>query len=314
MRLLAAVAAAVAMIHVPHGYRVQLYASGLVHPTAMAFGPDRRLYVTEDVGRVVSVLRGSRRPRRVAARIPTPLGLVWVGRRLYVSAQGRLLQVRPTLRTVVAGLPFGLHQQDNVVWFRGRLVFGSGSTCDACRERDPHSAAILSVRPNGTGLRVVARGLRNPYGLVVDGRRHRLYASVNGRDRLGRSEPAEMVVQVRSGAFYGWPACWPSWRRRRLTGLCRGVARPLAYLEPHSSADGMALWHGDLFVAEWGEYLHRLHGRHVVRIRLDRHGRVVGESVFLTGLPHPLALATEGNALLVADWQLGAIYRIVRRR
>jgi glucose/arabinose dehydrogenase len=90
------------------------------------------------------------------------------------------------------------------------------------------------------------------------------------------------------------------------------VTPPVAYLEPHSSADGMAFWRGDLFVAEWGEYAHRTHGRRVVRIHLRRHGRV-GHAVFLTGLPHPLALARERHGLLVADWELGTIYRIVRR-
>jgi glucose/arabinose dehydrogenase len=307
-----AVAALAAALHVPHGYRAEVYATGLTHPTAMAFGPDRRLYVTEDVGRVVSLVRGDRSPRVVADGIPTPLGLVWANRRLYVSAQGRLLQVRPRLRTIVGGLPYGLHQQDNVVWWHGRLVFGSGSTCDACRERDRRSASILSVRRDGSGLRVIATGLRNPYGLAVDPRTKSLYASVNGRDGLGRWEPAEMVVRVRPGAFFGWPGCWPGWRARRLIGVCAGVARPVAYLEPHSSADGMVFWRGDLLVAEWGEYAHHTHGRRVVRIHFGRRGRV-GHASFLTGLPHPLALASDRRGLLVADWQLGTIFRIVRR-
>src|SRR3712207_8105054 len=50
--------------------------------------------------------------------------------------------------------------------FRSRLLLGSGSTCNACREDDRRSAAILSVRPDGSGLRVVATGLRNPFGLA----------------------------------------------------------------------------------------------------------------------------------------------------
>lgn len=309
MRLLAAAALAAA-VHVPPGYRVELYASGLKHPTAMAFGPDRRLYVAEDVGRVVSVGRGDRRPRLLASRIPTPLGLTWAGGSLYVSAQGRIVRVTPagTVRTILRGLPFGLHQQDNIVSWRGRLVFGNGSTCDACRERDRRSASIVSIRRDGKGLRVLAGGLRNPYGLAVDPRTKRLYASVNGRDKLGRWEPAEAVVRVSAGAFYGWPACWPSWRLRRLAGACAGVTPPVAYLEPHSSADGIAFWRGRLFVAEWGEYLGHRHGRRVVVLRRGR------PHVFASGLPHPLALAVDPRGgLLVADWQLGAVYRIVRR-
>ena len=310
MRALALATALAATLHVPHGYRAGIFARGLVHPTALAWGPDRRLYVTEDVGRVVSVVRGSRQPRPAVAGLPTPLGLVWVGRRLYVSAQGRLVQVRPRYRVVVRGLPFKLHQQDNVVYLHGRLYFGTGSTCDACRERDPRSAAILSVRTNGSGLRVVARGLRNPFGLAVDGR-GRLYASINNRDRLGPHEPADEIVRVRDGAFYGWPDCWPSWRLRRLVGGCRGVTPPIAYLEPHSSADGMAFWHHRLFVAEWGQYYAHVAGRRIVE--LVPHGRTWRHRVFAYGTPHPLALVRDrsGDALLVADWQQGVIYRIV---
>jgi glucose/arabinose dehydrogenase len=39
--------------------------------------------------------------------------------------------------------------------------------------------------PDGRDLRVVARGLRNPYGLAVDRKADRLYASVNERDAPG---------------------------------------------------------------------------------------------------------------------------------
>jgi glucose/arabinose dehydrogenase len=307
MRALA-VAALAAALHVPAGYHASVYASGLAHPTAMAFGPDGRLYVSEDVGKVVSVARGTRRPRLFRAGLTVPLGLAWRGRTLYVAESGRVeaLGLLGGRRVVVRGLPFGEHQQDAIVnGPDGRLYLGSGSTCDACREHDRRSAAILSFRPDGSGLRVVARGLRNPYGLVFAGRT--LYATVNGRDDLGDGEPAEAVVRVGGGADFGWPGCWPSYALRRLVGDCAGVSRPVAYLEPHSSADGIASWRGDLFVAEWGEYLSHRHGRVLVRIR---RGRV---STFATGFDHPLALAVGPvGDLLVADWGRGVIYSIAR--
>lgn len=305
--LLAAVLAAA--IHVPSGYTVSTYATGLTHPTALSFGPDRRLYVSEDTGRIVSVTRGTARPRTFATNLTVPLGLLWRGRTLYVSESGKVEALRTggARRTVVSGLPYELHQQDAIVAGPdGRLYLGSGSTCDACVERDRRSAAILSFRPDGSDLRVVASGLRNPYGLVFAGKT--LYATVNGRDTLGYWEPAEMVVRIRQGANYGWPDCWPSWALRRLTGSCTGVTPPVAYLEPHSSADGIASWRGDLFVAEWGEYLHSTHGRYVVRIR---RGKV---TTFATGFDHPLAvLAGPSGDLLVADWGRGTIYAIRKR-
>jgi glucose/arabinose dehydrogenase len=305
--LLAAVLAAA--IHVPPGYTVSTYASGLEHPTAMSVGPDGRLYVSQDTGEIVSVARGATRPRVFARNLVVPLGLLWRGRTLYVSESGKVEALRAggARRTVVSGLPYKLHQQDSIVAGPdGRLYLGSGSTCDACVEHDRRSAAILSFRTDGSDLRVVASGLRNPYGLVFAGKT--LYATVNGRDKLGDEEPAEMVVRVRQGANYGWPNCWPSYALRKLTGSCRGVTAPVAYLEPHASADGIAYWRGDLFVAEWGEYLHDDHGRYVVRIS---RGHV---TKFATGFDHPLAvLAGPSGDLLVADWGRGTIYAIRKR-
>lgn len=306
-------AQAAPQVRVPSGFAVDVFARGLERPTALAFGPRGVLYVTQEGGEVVTVRR-SERPRVVLRGFRTPLGLTWFRGALFVSAQGTLWRVAGgERRALVENLPFGRHQQDNVLVRGGRLYFGSGSTCDVCRERSRLSAAVLSVRPDGRDLRVEARGLRNPYGLAVDPRTGRLYASVNERDELGDDEPAETVVEIRRGRDFGWPRCWPSNRRKRLVGSCRGVTTPVAYLEPHSAPGGMAFWNGALYVAEWGEYLKRDHGRKVTRVVL-RPGRGATVSTFATGFAHPLAaIVDRGGGLLVADHGRGVIYRITKK-
>jgi glucose/arabinose dehydrogenase len=321
LALIGATEARAPKLHVPKGYVAERYASGLTRPTAMTFGPDGRLYVAQERGQIVVVRRGATRPIVVARGFRTPLGLAWHGTRLFVSEQGRLesLDLRGgrlvARRTLVRGLPFGRHQQDNVVVGRdGRLYIGSGSTCDACVERDRRSATILSVRRDGTDLRVVARGLRNPFGLAVQPRTGLLYATVNGRDDLGR-EPAELLVRVRQGQHFGWPDCWPSYGQKRLVGRCRGVAQPAAYLEPRSGAGGIAFSPDGrtAYIALWGQYLSNAHGRTVVRLTFAADGRVLRQSVFARGFDHPLAvLFTRDRALLVSDWGRGLIYRISR--
>lgn len=280
----------------------------------MAFSPGGVLHVTQEGGEVIRVRRGSRRHEVVLRGFRTPLGLTWHRRTLVVSAQGTLWRISGGQRApIVRNLPFGRHQQDNVVPYRGRLYLGSGSTCDVCAERSRLSAAVLSVRLDGRDLRVVARGLRNPYGLAVDPKTNRLYASVNERDELGTNEPAETIVEIRQGRHFGWPRCWPSSRRKRLVGRCKGVTRPVAYLEPHSAPGGMAFWKGSLYVAEWGEYLQRVHGRKVSRVVL-RKGRPAAVTTFARGFEHPLAVAVDPRgALLVADHGRGVIYRIRKR-
>ena len=109
-------------VRVPEGFRAEVYARGLVQPTAMAYGPDGQLYVAQNGGTIVTLRPQARRPRAFAAGFRVPLGLAWRGRTLYVSAQGTLHRLRLARsgratgrRTVVSGLPYELHQQDNVV-------------------------------------------------------------------------------------------------------------------------------------------------------------------------------------------------------
>src|SRR5207302_9709377 len=96
-------------------------------------------------------------------------------------------------------------------------------------------------------------------------------------------------------------------------GAGQGVTLPAAFLEPHSSADGLVFWRGDAYVAEWGTYFGKAYGRKIVRVHLGTDGRagLHGVTVFATGIAHPLALAVDPRgALLVADWQTGRILRI----
>ena len=298
------------------GLTAELYATGLKRPTALAFGPDGLLYATQETGEVVAVGRGSSKPRVLARGFETPLGLTWVRSTLYVSAQGYVSRLVvqgkhvASRKRIVTRLPFDRHQQDTIaLGTDGRLYLGSGSTCDACKEKDRRSGAILSFKLDGSDLRIVATGLRNPFGLVFDG--DTLYVSDNARDDLGAAEPAETIVRIKAGADYGWPRCWASWRLRKLQGSCRGVTPPVAYLEPHSSANSLALWAGTLIVAEWGEYLSERWGRKLVQVHV-RSGR---SSTFADGFEHPLGLVAEprNGGLLAGDWGRGVIYRIRKR-
>ena len=321
-------------VRVVPGFRVRTFASGLSHPTAMAYGPDGRIYVTQTEGTVVAVKGGTTRPAVVLRGLHTPLGLAWRGRTLFVSEQGRIERTVLSRRgrfsprhVLLSRLPYGQHQQDNVVVSRsGWLYVGSGSTCDACQERDRRSAAILSLRPDGTHFRVFATGLRNPFGLAVQPESGHLYATVNGQDNLGSRrdpEPADVLVRVRRGAWYGWPRCWPDARHLTMRGRCRGVTPPAAFLEPHSSADGLTFYRGtafprsyrgNIFVAEWGQYYSARFGRRVVRVVLGRDGRARRITTFASGFEHPLALLVDKRgALLVADWGRGVVYRIESR-
>ena len=136
---------------------------------------------------------------------------------LYVSAQGYVSRLvvhdkRVLSRSrIVTRLPFGRHQQDTIgLGPDGRLYLGSGSTCDACRERDRRSGAILSFGLDGSDVQIVATGLRNPFGLVFDG--DTLYASsTRATTWVPPSRPRPIVRDQ-------------AWRQLRLAGLLGELA------------------------------------------------------------------------------------------
>ncbi|HEX7172897.1 MAG TPA: PQQ-dependent sugar dehydrogenase [Candidatus Limnocylindria bacterium] len=138
------------------------------------------------------------------------------------------------------------------------------------------SGAVLSCAPDGSDLRVVAWGLRNPYGLAVapDGR---LFATEHGSDERGArfivGDPDDLY-EIRDGAWYGWPDFasgirlddprWGEGGKGREPVLARfpdpEPPKPLASFEAHAGANGIAFaaddgfgFAGQAFVALFGD-------------------------------------------------------------
>jgi glucose/arabinose dehydrogenase len=318
-------------IHVPAGFTAFVYAYGIYQPTAIAFGPDGRLYLTSAAGNISEVPAPGARPRLLVKGLPPSLGLVWRGDQLFVSVRGGV--VAYTLAgdnlaggaQVVAGLPGGEHQADNLVMLEnGDFLLGLGSTCDRCAETDPRSATVLRFYADWTYAGVVVRGSRNPYGLAVQPSTGFAYVTINGEDDLGRSQPADMMIRVRDGEDAGWPRCWPAFPDGGLHGSCAGVSQPVAVFPAHSSADGIVFYdeaefgsayRGNAFVTEWGTYFGTSVGRRVVRVVLQGSGSAERGVVtdFASGFQHPLAItvAPDGG-LLVGDYGTGQIIEIFR--
>lgn len=71
----------------------------------------------------------------------------------------------------------------------------------------PCTASVMRCRPDGSGLELVAWGLRNAYGLLFlpDGR---LIATDQGADDRGSrpiGKAPDVLFEVKKGAWYGWP-------------------------------------------------------------------------------------------------------------
>jgi len=295
---------------------------GVAHPTAIAIAPDGRLVVASENGFVTSYdVSGStaRDERRVGEGFKLPLGLLYVGEVLYVSDNGTVWRVRGSERTaIVQGIPTFEHSTDALALGPDGLIYlGVGATCNACSEKDPRNATIVRFATDGSALQVVARGLRNPYGVAFNTGDGSLWATDNGRDDLGADVPDELNL-IQMGKHYGFPDCYGIGRGSN----CDGTTAATLELDANSSSDGLVFYTGssfpqeyrqNAFVAQWGSF-RRTRGKKVVRIVLvKRAGQYEARSVdFATGFDAPLALAVgpADGALYVADHGRGTIYRI----
>lgn len=337
---------AAAAVEVPSGFEVERFVRGIPHPSNLAFDPTGRLWVTsaEHVAAsgdgVWMVPRRGARPRHVVRRLFSALGLLWHGGELYVSHvvpystvaspphTGRVVAYSgfdgrrfTRRRVVIGGIPTGRHRVDSLAAGPdGRIYLGVGSQHDASRSRDRLSAAAVSFRPEGGGLRVEARGLRNPYGLAFIPGTGRLLVSEHGRDDLGLNRPPEEVNLIRTGGsprWYGFPECWGQGG-----AACDGATAPLVRLRAHSAPGAVVVaprfgrYGRSAFVTRYGSsFRDNPSGGDVVRIPLPARGRPrVRRFATGFGLYEPLGLALgPSGGLYVSMWRSGRVVRIVPR-
>jgi len=316
-------------VELPEGFAAFLAAGDLSSPTSLAVDAEGRVYVSE-VGGTVWRLRDEDGDGVFEARdrfVTVAPGITGIALApdgaLYVSHTGRVTAARDLdgdgqaedVREIVSGLPNGRHQNNGLAFGPdGLLYLTNGSTCNDCQEADGRSAAILRLSAEGTGLEVFARGLRNPYDLTFtpDGR---LWATDNGSDPpCNTIDELNLIVE---GGDYGWPyspGC---------DAFARGIP-PVADLGFNTSSDGLVYYDADAFPAEYrGSFFVAQFGansgdpnigKRVVAAKVEETAEGPRGEVtdFALGLDNPLDMAVgPDGSLLVADFGLGKVYRIV---
>ena len=330
-----------AAIRGPKGVKVHSVARGLGHPTAIAFDMAGGIWTTSSQYGIAGtdgvwyLKRRGARPRHVVRGLNTALGLTWFRGKLYVSHvvpysasagtytgrvtafsrfNGRRFKRR---RTVIRRLPTGQHRVNAIVpGPGGRLYLGVGSAGDTSAG-SRYGATVVSFKPSGRGLRIEARGLRNPYGLAFAPDGATLLVSDNGRDDLGNNRPPEELnrfVVTGPAPHFGFPRCWGFGG-----GRCSGTRPPLAALAPHSAVGGVAAverfgrFGPSAFVAEHGSTIASPPTGSVVRRVPLKSGRR-DDVRFAGGFRRydPLGLAVgPGGALYLTLHRSGRLVRFV---
>ncbi len=338
-----------AALHVPAGFRVELWAEGFDDPRNMVYAPNGDIFVAEPGGGKITILRGGRPDQRVtfASRLREPFGLAFLGDSLYVGLVNELVRfpyrAGQTAATAqpqhILDLTDGGHSTRNVIVRPDgkKLYLAVGSASNVSDEsRTPMRASVTELNPDGSGVRIFASGLRNPVGLAWNPVNGALWTAVNERDGLGDDLVPDYVTEVRDGAFYGWPFSYlgrniDPRRAGERPDLVAKAILPSLLLQAHSAALGIAFYTGKmfppqyqsgLFVAMHGSWNRTQRTGYKVVFVPFRDGKastgyddfVAGwstdpSSKFVWGRPVGLLVMRDGS-LLVSDDGAGVIWRV----
>ena len=335
-------------LKLPKGFAVEIWAAGMPGGRAMARGPNGKIYVgTRAIGRVYEVTdHGTRRTSRVVVdKLTQPAGVAMRGESLYVMAINKVLRfdgieknpdVQPVDMTAAFNLPPEQHHNWKYIAFGpdGKLYVPFGAPCNIC-EPPAEYAQIRRYNPDGSGMEVIARGVRNSVGFDFHPQTGELWFTDHGRDWMGDNGPEDELNRVaKPGLNFGYPYCHAKGVLdadfKRADG-CKGVTLPVTTMGPHAAAMGVLFYTGTMFPKEYqntmfiarkGSWNRTVKfGFDVVNVRATADGKSAKVKPFMTGfLEDPKAgkfwgrpaylLQMPDGALLVSDEQLGAIYRV----
>jgi glucose/arabinose dehydrogenase len=291
---------------------VQTLAQGLPTPTQFAFYK-RAVFVSaygdpEDPtvkGGVFRIRKGQAGRLRNAPR--TVAGIAWRKgtRKLYVSAKRRIVVMSRwnghrflRSRTIYRG-PQGFTEFSGLAFGPdGRLYSGVtlNDTTDEKPDNGPFARSVVSMKPNGTDIQVVAKGLRQPWQLTFVKNHADPFVSVLADERT--PAPPDWIVNAKPGQDYGYPTC-----TQAAKPPCRTFAKPIALLDDHASPMGISPIGQTLYVALFGGL-----GQGPVVVSMNTAGKQI--TPFLSGYAAPvLAVGTRGGHVYTGDLT-GAIYRV----
>lgn len=335
-------------IKLPPGFHIVLYARDVEGARSLALGENGTLFVGSRAEGKVYALQDTdgdfRADRRyvIARGLNSPNGVAFRNGALYVAEISRILRfdaieshLANPPRPVVVNDSFPTEALHGWKFIRfgpdGYLYIPVGAPCNVCDRDDPRYASIMRMRPDGTGLEIFARGVRNTVGFDWHPKNGALFFTDNGRDWMGNNTPGdELNTAPKKGMHFGFPYCHagrfadPEFGKKK---NCAAFVPPLRELGPHVAALGMRFYTGRQFpqmyrnqvlIAEHGSW-NRVPpiGYRITLVRFADNANpsytifAQGwlEGITSWGRPVDLLILPDGS-LLVSDDKADAIYRI----
>lgn len=337
-------------LRVPSGFKIDLYAGRVPNARQMAVGEKGTVFVgSRDAGdgQVYALVDAdhdnvAEELHVIVSGLRQPSGVAFRDGALYVAEIHRILRFDNIEETFRNKPPYQVvndeYPRDG--WHGWKFIaFGPddklyvpvGAPCNVCEPRKDIYATITRINPDGSGLEIYARGVRNSVGFDWHPVTGELWFTDNGRDLLGDNRPPDELNRVTGpGLHFGFPYWHGSNVPDPQFGKGRSASEftlPAQELDPHVAAIGMRFYTGTLFpeeyrnqifIAEHGSW-NRTNkiGYRVTLVRLKEntpisyepfaHGWLQGEQAW--GRPADVLVMPDG-ALLVSDDAANCIYRI----
>jgi len=335
-------------LKLPSGFQIGLYARDVEGARSLALGEQGTLFVgSRAEGKVYALqnIDGDFRADRrfvIASGLNSPNGVALRNGALYVAEINRIIRFDaiesrlanpPNSVIVNDSFPTNPHHGWKFIRFGpdGYLYVPVGAPCNVCDSNDPRYGSIMRMRPDGTGLEIFARGIRNSVGFDWHPQSNTLFFTDNGRDWMGNNAPSdELNSAPKKGMHFGFPYCHAKNLSDSKFGKgkkCADFTPPFRELDPHVAALGMRFYTGkqfpkeyrnQIFIAEHGSW-NRIPplGYRITLVRFAK-GVPPSYTVFAQGWlngvtswgrPVDLLILPDGS-LLVSDDKANAIYRI----
>ncbi len=213
-----------ATLSVPEGFKVEEYLTGdFQRPRFMTLGPSDELVFSDSGSRNepdgAVYVRHDGNLEKLIEGLDRPYGLAFHDKWLYVAETTSVKRYVYDQKAMSVGSgeeiisykDFGRGHWTRSLLFNKdhtKLYVTVGSASNIDLGEDPKRAALHRYNPDGTGHETVATGLRNIIGLEWYPGSDQIWAAVQERDGLGDDLANDFLVNVKEGAFYGWPVAY----------------------------------------------------------------------------------------------------------
>jgi glucose/arabinose dehydrogenase len=335
-----------AKLKLPKNFNIEVYASEMVNARSLRISDKGTVFVStrlSDTIYAVTNKNGKREVKPLVTGLYRPNGIALHNGTLYIAELNKISKIdnvedhlgdasKPTV--IYDDLPsdephgwkFLTVGPDN------KLYFNIGAPCNICMPPPTH-AQIRRINLDGSGVEVVARGIRQVVGMDWHPLLNQLYFTENQRDWLSEDLPQDKLNRLAHPGQdnFGFPYCHQGDIADQQFGWghsCDEFTKPIALLGPHSAPLGMRFYTGQMFPKEYRNAIFiarhgswnksKKIGGDIVVAKLNPDGTVKSIEPFITGFlednnyvgrPVDIELMKDGSMLLSDDWN-GAVYRI----